>query len=120
VTSKSVLVAEPDAKFLLGLSLLLTAAGYRVLWANTAREALSFIEDRTVAIDLFIVNPTLSVPVEDLMLDAIHRRPAPSKILALIPEPEDYYLEIAQRMRAHGVLLKPSADEILPKEEWLA
>jgi CheY-like chemotaxis protein len=115
----TILVIDDDPKFLAEAAELIAGAGYDVLRAADAVEAVEVLEKSHGGIDLVIVDLSLPGTNGFEMIGALSRRPNPIKIIATTAVYQDQFLEMTRALGAHAAVRKPPEGKPLSEKEWV-
>lgn len=115
-----ILVVEDDPLFMSRLGRLLRSAGYDVIKAIDAEEAVSILSRQQSTISLAVIDLVLPHDVSGLdIILALSRSKGSTKILAISGRLKPNQLETLKYAGADAVLQKPAPAEPLPEAAWL-
>jgi CheY-like chemotaxis protein len=110
----TVLVVDRDLGFIVWLSKTFSEAGCDVVPALNCGQALSFVAELKLHVDLIVLDPALTGTSE--MILALRKEERTLKIVAIRNRASD----AQSTMNADGTLERPSAGEPITQQDWLA
>lgn len=113
----TILIVDDDAEFVSRLCDCFRGAGYGVLCAGTAEDAIAQVERHHSEIDLIVLDLALADQNGFEILAMLRRRPSRIKILCTTAVYTDDFLYITTRLGADAAIRKPEAETFASR--WL-